>query len=84
MYEVTIRDYIGKAKELKAAQVRRLEAGTKVIRHSFDGYGRHCTLEATVAQDGTSKILKARNYYTGDMHTYRIVKESDRLCYTEA
>ena len=43
MRDVTIRDYIGRAKEITAEEVRKLPEGSKVIVHRFDRQGCHCT-----------------------------------------
>lgn len=80
MRDVTIRDYIGRHKELTAAEVRKLPAGTKIIRHSFDRYGAHQTCEMTVTI-GTGKYLTAVGY-DGLSVKRPIKKETDRLCYT--
>lgn len=80
MRDVTIRDYIGYRKELTAAEVRKLPAGTVVRRHSFDRYGEHQWLDMTVTI-GTNKYLSAVDYY-GQLINRPIKKETDRLCYT--
>ena len=82
MRDVTIRDYIGKEKELTAAEVRKLPEGTKVRVHSFSRRGEYQTLDMTVTI-GTNKYLRAVNMYTGDIIEKPIKKETDRLCYTE-
>ena len=82
MRDVTIRDYIGNAKELTAEEVRRLPTGTKVIIHSFDRRTAYQTLEATVVQRGRQKVLAYHDGY-GMLATKRIAKETDRMCYTE-
>ena len=78
---ITIRDYIGKEKELTAAEVRKLPEGTKVRVHSFSRRGEHHTLDMTVTI-GTNKYLKAMSMW-GDSIEKPIKKETDRLCYTE-
>ena len=78
MRDVTIRDYIGNAKELTAEEVRRLPTGTKVIIHSFDRWTAHQTLEVTIVQRGRQKVLAYYDYY-GMLATKRIVKETDRM-----
>ena len=83
MRDVTIRDYIGRQKELTAAEVRKLPVGTMVIRHSFDRHGMHQWREMTVVQSGCSHALA---YWDPASHTtgvMRITKETDRMCYTE-
>lgn len=82
MKNVTIRDYIDKEKEVTAAEVRRMEPGTKVRRHTFDRYGVHQWMDMTV-WIGTGKFLRAVDY-NGDSIIRIIKKESDRLCYTIA
>ena len=82
MRDVDIRDYIGKAEELTAEQVRKLEPGAKVIRHSFDRWGAHQTLEMTVVQSGKKKMLSAVDWYRGTTTLQPIRKESERMCYT--
>ena len=82
MRNVDIRDYIGYAEELTAEQVRKLEPGSKVIRHSFDRWSAHQTLELTVVQSGKKKILRAFWPWRGTSETYPIRKESERMCYT--
>lgn len=82
MRDVTIRDYIGKAKELTAAEVRRLPTGTRVVRHSFDRSGTHQALEMTVVQHGCSHALAYRDV-SGLLCVRKIAKETDRMCYTE-
>lgn len=84
MRDVTIRDYIGSAKELTAAEVRRLPAGTRVIRHSFDRYGTHQWRETTVVQSGCSHALAYWDPVGRTVGIQRITKETDRMCYTEA
>ena len=81
--DVTIRNYLGKHKELTAEQVKKLPAGTRVIRHNFDRYSNHVELELTVTQSGKKKILTARDYY-GNRIEKPISKETDRVCYSEA
>ena len=83
MRDITIRDYIGRAKELTAEEVRKLPAGTPVMLHSFDRYGAHGELKMTVVQSGRKKILAAHDYY-GNRIEKQIRKETDRFCYTEA
>lgn len=83
MRDVTIRDYIGTARELTAAEVRRLPAGTRVIRHSFDRRGTHQTLEMTVVRHGCSHALAYRDVVFGLLCVRKIAKETDRMCYTE-
>ena len=83
MRDVMIQDYIGTRKELTAEEVRKLPAGTKVIRHSFDRYGNHVTLEMTVVQSGKKKVLTATDYYGGSRIEKAITAETDRMCYTE-
>ena len=80
MWDVTIRDCIGKHKELTAAEVRKLPAGSKIIRHSINRYGVHHALEMTVAI-GINKHLVARGW-DGLSFEEPIRKETDRLCYT--
>ena len=82
MRDVTIRDYIGRAKEITAEEVRKLPEGSKVIVHRFDRQGCHCTEEMTVVQSYKKKILMSRDYY-GIKHEISIRKETDRFCYTE-
>lgn len=82
MMDITIREYLGKHKELTAEQVRKLPVGTKVLRHNFDRYGDHVELELTVTQSGKKKILTTRDYY-GHMIEKSITKETDRVCYSE-
>jgi hypothetical protein len=82
MREVTIRDYIGHAKELTAEQVRKLAPGTHITRHSFDRYGAHKTLDMCVVQAGRSKMLAYEDNF--DLTAYKKVQqETDRMCYTE-
>jgi hypothetical protein len=83
MRDVTIRDCIGKAKELTAEEVRKSPVGTRIIRHSFDRYGTHQWREMTVVQSGCSHALAYRDV---DMTTSikKITKETDRVCYTAA
>lgn len=81
MRDVTIRDYIGKEKELTAAEVRKLPEGTKVRVHSFSRRGEYQTLDMTVTI-GTNKYLRAMSMW-GDSIEKPIKKETDRLCYTE-
>ena len=83
MSEITIRDYIGTAKELTAEKVKKLQPGTKVIYHHFDRYGAHTTMEMTVMQSGKKKILVCRDWH-GYLYEKPIKKETDRFCYTEA
>ena len=83
MRDVDIRDYIGKAEELTAEQVRKLEPGTKVIRHSFDRWSAHQTMEMTVVQSGKKKMLSARDWYRGTTTLVPIRKETERMCYTK-
>lgn len=80
MRDVDIRDYIGYHKELTAAEVRKLPAGSKILRHSFDRYGAHQVCEMTVTV-GTSKHLAAVGY-DGLSIKIPIRKETDRMCYT--
>lgn len=68
MRDVDIRDYIGYSEELTAEQVRKLEPGAKVIRHSFDRWSAHQTMEMTVVQSGKKKMLSARDWYRGHDH----------------
>lgn len=82
MADVTIRDYIGFAKELTAEQVKKLPAGTKVILHSFDRYSAHQTQELTVTQCGKKKILTAHDW-SGTKIEKPIRTATDRFCYTE-
>lgn len=82
MMDITIREYLGKHKELTAEQVRKLPAGTRVIRHSFDRYGDHVEMELTVVQSGKKKILTMSDYY-GNRIEKPITKETDRVCYSE-
>lgn len=81
MRNVTIRDYIGREKELTAWEVRKLPAGSKVRVHSFDRYGTHQALDMTVAV-GTNKYLAALDW-KGNFIQRPIKKETDRMCYTE-
>lgn len=83
MMDITIREYLGKHKELTAEQVRKLPAGSSVIRHSFDRYGNHVELTLTVVQSGKKKILTANDFYLGRIEK-PISKETDRVCYSEA
>lgn len=83
MRDVDIRDYIGSAEELTAEQVRKLEPGAKVIRHSFDRWSAHQTLEMTVAQSGKKKMLRAFWPWKGTSELYAIKRETDRMCYTK-
>lgn len=83
MNDITIRDYIGKAKELTAEEVRKLPAGTPVVLHHFDRFGAHCETYMTVVQSGGKKILAAHDYYSNRIEK-QIRKETDRFCYTEA
>ena len=83
MHEVTIRDYIGYAKELTAEQVRKLDPGTRIVRHSFDRMGVHQTREMTVVKSGRTRVL-AYTGYDGLTDTMSVLKETDRMCYTEA
>lgn len=82
MREVTIRDYIGTAKEITAEELRKMPTGTKVILHSFDRYGSHCQLPMTLVKSGKKRILVTRDYY-GDQIEKPIRTETDRFCYTE-
>ena len=79
---ITIREYIGRAKEITAEEVRKLPEGSKVIVHHFDRLGYHCTEETTVVQPYRKKILRSVDYY-GNKHYIPIRKETDRFCYTE-
>lgn len=81
MRDVTIRDYIGKAKELTAAEVRKLSEGTKVRVHSFSRYGEHQWLDMIVTI-GTNKYLRAFDDFSCEPIKRPIKKETDRLCYT--
>ena len=83
MRDVTIRDYIGSAKELTAEQVRKSRVGTRVIRHSFDRHGTHQWREMTVVQSGCSHALAYWDPASRDIGIMRITKETDRMCYTE-
>lgn len=83
MRDVDIRDYIGYSEELTAEQVRKLEPGTKIIRHNFDRQGVHQTLEMTVVQSGKKKMLSARDWYRGTTTLVPIRKETERMCYTK-
>ena len=83
MRDVTIRDYIGRQKELTAEQVRKLPIGTQVIRHSFDRYGNHQWREMTVVQSGCSHALAYWDPASCTTGVMRITKETDRMCYTE-
>lgn len=83
MRDVDIRDYIGQAEELTAEQVRKLEPGTKIIRHGFDRYTAHTTQEMTVVQSGKKKMLSAVDWYRGTTTLQPIRKESERMCYTK-
>lgn len=76
-----IREYIGNAKELTAAQVRRLPVGTKVIQHSFDRYGVHQQFEAQISKCGKRSVLFRNDFYHGAI-TKKIAKETERMCYT--
>ena len=79
---VTIRDYTGNSKVLTAEQVRKLEPGTHIVRHSFDRYGAHQILEMCVVRAGRSKLLAYED--VDGLTAYRkIAKETDRMCYTE-
>lgn len=80
--DIKIGEYLGKHKELKAEQVRKLPAGTRVLRHSFDRYGNHVELELTVVQSGKKKILATRDYY-GNRIEKPITKETDKVFYSE-
>jgi hypothetical protein len=82
MRDVTIRDYIGSAKELTAAEVRKLPAGTVVIRHSFDRYGTHQWRKCVIIGAGKTREL---TYAGADGLLYKmpVRKETDRMCYTE-
>ncbi len=55
MSGVNIRQYIKRDEELTAEQVRKLEPGTKIIRHGFDRQTAHTTLEMTVVQSGKKR-----------------------------
>ena len=82
MRDVTIRDYIGSAKELTAAEVRRLPAGTVVVKHSFDRSGTHQWLKCLVIGTGKTREL----IYVGAdglLSKMPVRKETDRMCYTE-
>lgn len=81
--DITIREYIGRAKEITAEEVRKLPEGSKVIMHKFDRHGSHCMKEMTVVQSYRKKILRSVDYY-GNKHYIPIRKETDRFCYTEA
>lgn len=83
MRNVTIRDYIGSAKELTAEEVRKLPVGTLVIRHSFDRYGTHQWREMAVMQSGHSHVLAYWDPASCTTGVMRITKETDRMCYTE-
>ena len=83
MRDVTIRDYIGRQKELTAEQVRKSPIGTQVIRHSFDRYGMHQWREMTVVQSGCSHALAYWDPASCTISVMRIAKETDRMCYTE-
>lgn len=80
MKSVTIRDYIGKEKEIPAAEVRKLPAGTVVRMHTFDRWGNHQWLDMEVVI-GTNKYLRA--YWQNERIERSIRKETDRMCYTE-
>lgn len=82
MRDVTIRDYIGRAKEITAEEVMKLPEGSKVIVHRFDRRGVHCTEEMTVVQSYKKKVLMSRDYY-GNKREMPIKRETDRFCYTE-
>lgn len=81
--DITIREYIGRAKEITAEEVRKLPEGSKVIVHRFDRHGSHCMKEMTVVQSYKKKMLMSRDYY-GNKLEVPIRKETDRFCYTEA
>lgn len=83
MNDVTIRDYIGSAKELTAKEIRKMPVGTVITVHSFDRWGAHqtCDMTVTAGKDG-KKYLFARDYY-GGLVRKPISKETDRRCYTE-
>lgn len=83
MKDITIREYIGFAKELSAEEVRKLPSGSEVIIHSFDRHGVHQTMKMIVAQSGKKKILVSNDWY-GDHITKQIRTATDRMCYTEA
>lgn len=80
MRDVSIRDYIGEEKEIPAAEVRKLPAGTVVRMHSFDRWGNHQWLDMEV-YIGTGKFLRA--VWNGERIDRAIKKETDRMCYTE-
>ena len=82
MRDVTIRDYIGMAKEISAEELRKLPAGTRVVLHKFDKYGSHCKLPMTLVQSGKKRILVANDFYGGRIEK-PIRTETDRFCYTE-
>lgn len=82
MSDITIRDYIGRDKELTAEQVKKLPVGTMVRLHSFDRHGYHQALEMKVVQSGKKKILQRTDFCNG-LITKQIRKETDRFCYTE-
>ena len=82
MRDVTIRDYLGRHKELTAEQVKKLPVGSSVIRHSFDRYGNHVELKLTVTQSGKKKILTTNDFFIGRVEK-PISKETDRVCYSE-
>ena len=82
MRDTAIQDYIGKEKEVTAAEVRCMEPGTKVRVHSFDRFGVHQYADMEVAV-GTKKYLTMTDF-NGVVWTKEIKKESDRICYTIA
>lgn len=63
--------------------MRKLEPGTKIIRHGFDRYTAHTTQEMTVVQSGKKKMLSAVDWYRGTTTLQPIRKESERMCYTK-
>ena len=81
--DVSIRDYIGREKELTAEQVRKLPEGTTVRLHSFDRHGEHVYRDMTIVRSGKKKILSSWDYWDGGRTTKDIKKETDRFCYTE-
>ena len=82
MRDVTIRYYIGSAKELTAAEVRRLPVGTVVVKHSFDWYGIPNQLKCVVIGTGeTRELIYAGE--DGQLHKMPVGEETDRMCYTE-
>ena len=82
MRNVTIRDYIGRQKELTAAEVRRLPAGTVVVKHSFDRSGTHQWLKCFVIGTGKTRELTYAGA-DGLLNKMPVRKETDRMCYTE-